>query len=288
MLKSFAYSAEEKGPRLLILGAVHGNEICGTLAIRRVMEELDSGKISLTHGRVEFVPVANPRAHESGKRFIERNLNRYFLPVEEPKTYEAKLNNILCPMIEACDVLIDLHSTTAGGIPFASVEGVNEDENKLAAAMGAEVLLYGWDEAYAASGRTNPDPDESVGTTAYARRHGAKMAVLLECGQHKDPAAVEIAYTAIRNALRHLGMVEDGASLPRQSPPVIRTTLVVYRGEGGAFTESWSNFSPVKAGQKVALRQDGVAVTAPADGFIVLPTPHTPAGSEWFYFGEKV
>jgi predicted deacylase len=65
MIKSFTYSAEESGPRLLILGAVHGNEICGTQAIRRVMEEMDSGKLRLTRGHVEFVPIANPRAYRA-------------------------------------------------------------------------------------------------------------------------------------------------------------------------------------------------------------------------------
>ena len=286
MLKSFTYSAEEAGPWMLILGAVHGNEVCGTKAIQRVMEELDSGALKLECGRVEFVPVANPRAHESGQRYIERNLNRYFLPSEKPKTYEAKINNILCPMIEGCDYFIDLHSTTAGGIPFASVEGNDEAENKLAAAMGGEVLLFGWHEAYAASGRTNPDPDESMGTTAYARRHGA-TAVLLECGQHKDPVSVEVAYKSIRNALCHVGLVEDADKKPLPEPLLIRTKLVVYRTEGGSFAEDWGNFSPVKAGQKLATRQDGVEITAPSDGFIVLPNANTPPGSEWFYFGEK-
>ncbi len=90
MMKSFTYAVEEEGPWLLIFGAVHGNEVCGTKAIQRVMQELDSGALKLARGRVEFVPVANPRAHQSGLRFIERNLNRFFLPTKEPRTYEAK------------------------------------------------------------------------------------------------------------------------------------------------------------------------------------------------------
>src|SRR5271170_6038741 len=110
MIKSFTYFAEETGPRLLILGAVHGNEVCGAEAIRRVMEELDFGKLRLVRGQVEFVPVANPRAHEAGQRFIERNLNRFFRPTPDPKIYEAKLTNILSAMIDACDYFIDLHS----------------------------------------------------------------------------------------------------------------------------------------------------------------------------------
>ena len=286
-MKSFIYSSEQPGPRLLVFGAIHGNEICGTLAIRRIMEELDTGTLALARGQVQFVPVANPRAHAAGQRYMERNLNRWFLPVEKEKAevYEARLTNILCPMIERADYFIDLHSTTAGGRPFASVEGEDPTENALAAAMGAEILLYGWHEAYAASGKTNPDPDESMGTTAYARKHGAK-AVLLECGQHKDPVSAEVAYRAIGNALRHIGLV-DGEAKPAPEPLILRTTRVVFRGDGGSFTENWGNFSPVKIGQKVAELPNGAPVVSPADGYIILPNANTPPNTEWFYFGEK-
>ena len=41
--KSVNYTALAPGPRLIIMGATHGNEVCGTQAIRRVMEEIDSG-----------------------------------------------------------------------------------------------------------------------------------------------------------------------------------------------------------------------------------------------------
>jgi len=287
MIQSYTYAAEESGSRFLVFGAVHGNEICGTEAMRRVMAEIDSGKLILARGQVTFVPVANPRAHANGQRFIDSNLNRSFLPSKTPKTYEAKLKNILAPMIEASDVFLDLHSTTAGGIPFASVEGLDEDENQLAAAMGAEVLLFGWHEAYEASGKTNPDPTESIGTTAYARRHGAK-AVLLECGQHKAPESIEVAYHAIRNSLRHLGLTDEVITDHQPQPLVIRATKVVYRPEGGGtFAENWGNFSPVTTGQHVATLPSGDKLLAPADGFIVLPNANTPPHSEWFYFGVK-
>ena len=36
------YTGLEDGPSVIIMGATHGNEICGTEAIRRVMAELDS------------------------------------------------------------------------------------------------------------------------------------------------------------------------------------------------------------------------------------------------------
>ena len=55
------------GPRLLVLGAVHGNEIAGTLGIQRVLAELDQGRCHITRGTVSFVPITNPLAHQLGR-----------------------------------------------------------------------------------------------------------------------------------------------------------------------------------------------------------------------------
>ena len=56
--KSLRYAGRAPGPRLIVLGAVHGNETCGTRAIERVLAELDSGALALAAGSVTFVPVS--------------------------------------------------------------------------------------------------------------------------------------------------------------------------------------------------------------------------------------
>jgi hypothetical protein len=71
--KSVNYTGLGQGPRLIVTGAVHGNETCGTKAIRRVMEELDSGKLLVSAGSVTFVPVVNPLAYAKGERSGDRN-----------------------------------------------------------------------------------------------------------------------------------------------------------------------------------------------------------------------
>src|SRR5574337_582882 len=43
--KSVAYAGRASGPRLIVTGAVHGNEVCGTRAIERVGAELDAGAL---------------------------------------------------------------------------------------------------------------------------------------------------------------------------------------------------------------------------------------------------
>ena len=44
-LRIHSIRALQPGPRLIVLGAVHGNEIAGTRAIERVLNEIDSGAL---------------------------------------------------------------------------------------------------------------------------------------------------------------------------------------------------------------------------------------------------
>ena len=290
MIQSIAYHAEQAGPRLLVLGAVHGNEKCGTAAIRRVCASLDSGQLTLTRGRVTYVPVCNPGAYAADTRFVERNLNRYLVPMAAPDCYEARLGNALCPLLADCDMLLDIHSYTIGGAPFVIVDAEAEAaERAFAACLGAAVTLSGWAQAYAATGKkkAQADENESVGTIQWARRHGA-MGATIECGQHKDPTAEPIAYHAIHNALRHLGLVAETRQDQRDiTPRRITMTQVYYHDDAGSFPQPWANFDAVKAGEVMGVRANGEVLRAPQDGVIIMPRPGFAPGEEWFYFGVE-
>ncbi|MGH8848422.1 MAG: succinylglutamate desuccinylase, partial [Polaromonas sp.] len=49
-LRTLSYRGLAPGPRLLVLGAVHGNEVCGTHAITQILTELDSGTLAVERG----------------------------------------------------------------------------------------------------------------------------------------------------------------------------------------------------------------------------------------------
>lgn len=289
MLKSVSFSGLEPGPRLLILGSVHGNEKCGAYAIQRILKEFDDGALTMKRGTVTFVPICNPRAFDADKRFIERNLNRYVVPHANPTTYEAKIGNILCPLLENCDVLLDLHSYTAGGTPFAIVGTYDPKEYAFAACLGASEILTEWQEAHDASSKPNQqptDPDEAIGMTGYARRCGA-IAALIECGQHKDPAATEAAYRAAKNALSYLDLLSADVSVKTAPAKRISVKKVVYRGEGGSFTKPWKHMERVKKGEVIATDENNAPVSASDDGYLIMPYEATPPGTEWFYLGEE-
>lgn len=308
MLRAHHFAALDAGPRLIVLGAVHGNEVCGTRAIERVLAELQAGQWQVQRGALTLVPVANPLAYAKGTRIGERNLNRRLRPSDAPREHEDRIANLLCPWLAAHDVLLDLHSFRGPGEPFVLRGPPDNDsplepfahaaaEGRFAAHLGPTRIVDGWMTAYAEGAARrrarglleDADPSYGIGTTEYMRSQGG-YGVTLECGQHEDPAAPEVAYRAIRQGVVLLGL----ADLPdfRPAPPAraferLRLATVVDREhERDRFVRTWASFDAVRAGQSIAERADGSFVRAPRDGRIVFPDASARPGHEWFYFAE--
>lgn len=296
------------GPRLIVTGAVHGNETCGTVAIRRVLREIEEGRLTLAAGQVTFVPIANPLAYERRQRQGDRNLNRKLAPTDDPREFEDHVANWLCPLLARHDVLLDLHSFHTPGEPFVMVGPEDNGgplqpfahaarEEALAVRLGVRRILDGWLETYAAGvarrlAQNLPgadlDPDYGVGTTEYMRRVGG-WGFTLECGQHEDPRAPEVAYRAILNTLAHLRLVDAPPPPPAPAPEVQALHLfdVVDKAhDNDRFARDWNSFDPVEAGMLIGTRHDGTPVHAQDDGRIVFPNPAARAGQEWFYLAR--
>ena len=308
-LKSVSHEALAEGPRLIVLGAVHGNETCGTHAIRRLLGEIDSGEIGVSAGSVTFVPVTNPLAFQRGQRAGDRNLNRNLFPKPSPADFEDRVANRLCPLLARHDVLLDLHSTRGRTEPFALVGPPDNDgpvepfrhaakERALARRLGVRRFVEGWLGTYArgverrlrdGSGSTaNSDPRYGVGTTEYMRSVGG-YAITLECGQHEDPSSVDVAYRAIRNTLAFLGLVRDAAPAAVNEYEALRIREVVDRAHAeDRFAREWASFDALAPGDVIAHRKDGTVLTAHAQGRILFPDVGSLPGNEWFYVAEKV
>ena len=294
--------AAGRAPRLIVLGAVHGNETCGTRAIERVIGEIECGALRIERGALTLVPVANPLAHAWGERRGERNLNRRLRPVADPVDFEDRIANVLCPWLAAHDVLLDLHSFASAGRPFVMRGPADNDgplepfhhaaaEGRLAAHLGPTRIVEGWLPAYAqgASRRRarglldDADPSYGIGTTEYMRSQGG-YGLTLECGQHADPAASDVGYRAIRQAIALLGLAEIALAPPAPRFERLCLAEVVDREhEGDHFVRPWCSFDAVHAGEHIGQRHDGQPVLAAVDGHIVFPDEAALPGHEWFY-----
>ncbi|PWF43398.1 succinylglutamate desuccinylase/aspartoacylase domain-containing protein [Massilia glaciei] len=304
--KSINYTGLASGPRLIITGAVHGNETCGTKAIRRIMDEIDSGKLHIAAGSVTFVPVTNPLAYFKEQRSGDRNLNRNLFPNAEPQDFEDQIANWLCPLLASHDVLLDLHSFNAESEPFVMVGPQNnegtlqpfkhaEKERALARRLGVRRFVDGWLATYGQGVQRRIGSGDAatleltmrygMGTTEFMRSAGG-YALTLECGQHKDPAAPAVAYRAIMNTLAFLKVIDAPEPEAIALDQMEALSMVVVHDKtaaGDHFSRTWSSFDPVAKGEQIGTRADGTPVTAEFDARILFPDVNAAPNHEWYY-----
>jgi len=308
-LRVHQFASLEPGPRLIVLGAVHGNETCGTQAILQVMRELEAEAFAIERGVLTAIPVTNPLAYRRRAREGDRNLNRNLRSMERPSDFEDRIANVLCPLLDTHDVLLDLHSFHTPGEPFVMAGPENnagslepfqraEEEGRLVAHLGPRRVVEGWMSVYergvqrrrhapSAADAALIDARYGIGTSEYMRARGG-YGVTLECGQHDDPEAVGVAYRALRQTLALLELAPLALQPPASDLDVLRLVDVIDREhEGDRFARPWQSFDPVHAGQVIGQRHDGRVEAAPTDGFIVFPNPSAPPGTEWFYFAQN-
>ena len=307
--KSVTYTGLQPGPRLIVTGAVHGNETCGTKAILRVIDEIESGRIRIARGTVTLVPVTNPLAYAKGERAGDRNLNRNLGPGANPADFEDHVANWLCPLLARHEVLLDLHSTRGRIEPFAMLGPrdnagdlepftLSRSERALAARLGVRRFVEGWLGTYATGverrvreglgNALNTDPRYGIGTTEYMRSVGG-YGITLECGQHEDPSSPEIAHRAILNTLAFLSLAPGDGPQPASQYEALRLREVVDRAHANdQFSRDWTSFDRFSKGDVIAKRHDGRVIAAASDGWILFPDVKALPGNEWFYLAEPI
>lgn len=287
----YRLAGPKDGPRFSVFGGVHGNEKCGPQALARVRQNIEDGKIKITKGSFTFVPIANPKAYAQNVRFTERNLNRSLYPKagDAVACYEDEIGNVLCPILEDTDYLLDLHSCTSKSEAFLIVGG-GENNHEFAQKLGVPRLISGWHEAVSASPDV-VDKRHAWGTTEYAREHGA-TAITLECANHDHPRAADAGYQAVLNALVALGMaeLEEGLHIKDIFAGArydIHIKGMFFKNGEGAFAQDWHNMHEVAKGEMVAEYETGEGIRMPEDGFLILPNKAAAIGAEWFFWGVE-
>lgn len=279
----YTYNSNKAGPHILFFGAIHGRETCGTVALKKLMNQISAGSVRILRGSVTCVPVCNPKAFARGTRYCEENLNRVFQYHANPKSYEAKLANQLITVVEKCDALVDLHSYGASNTPFIFLDYPTADNRKLAEAVGVPEVVTGWKELYRKVALAD-SKKASYDTVRYAHERG-KISLTVECGKHKTVSAERVAYRAVLATLKHFGVIGGKPiSVKARTQRIFHLENIYFKDSAeDVLTKVWKNFEPVSLGQEIARRADGFIIKAPYAGHVVLPKQDPPIGDEWFY-----
>jgi len=277
-IEKFRFDSEQPGKNILIFGAIHGDEHCGPVAIRSVIEKIEQGTWPLLKGSVTFVPICNPKAHEEKKRVRKENLNRIFKKTSVPETEEQELANELTTLVDMCDVLLDIHSSFVPAPTNVFVDYPTEENLAFATALEPEFLIFDWPKTYA----ENPSFD-SWTTDRYAHEAG-KIGILTECGQHDAPSSIEHAERYMQRTLAHFGNIAPlNEAAPELARRVYMTGMWKRESAEDRFARAWHHLEFVPRGALIALRSDGEEILASEDCFIIFPKDYALPGGEWFY-----
>ncbi len=110
-------TGETRGPTLLILAAVHGDETTPAIMIRELLEQIDCASLK---GRVCAVPVSNPPATGAFSRQTPEQHGKTDMHEVFPGNPNGNLTQMIASVlahsvIDYADVLIDYHCGGSGG-----------------------------------------------------------------------------------------------------------------------------------------------------------------------------
>ena len=280
MFRKYVFDTNIKGKNILVLGGVHGNEVAGTIAQQKIIEQIENGLFRLKAGRVTFIPCVNEKAQEIDERFVDVNLNRVVRFHQNPQNNEEKIANELIKEIDACDIMLDLHSTHCeGDEEFAFIDYPVTENVELLSLMPVKNALAGWPEIY-----DENDNVENFCTERYAHANG-KAGITVECGYHKSEKSIEVAKKSIFNVLAYYGVIE-GFVPEISEPKLIKLDRFVVKKANGLMNRNYQNLSEVKKGEILATYDNGEQIICEFDGFVIIPNHNAEINTEWFYLGH--
>jgi len=286
-----SFDSGQAGPHLMLAGLTHGNELCGAIALDRLLRQGVrplAGRLTLA-----FMNVAayarfdreNPRA----SRCVDEDFNRVWSPEVLDGTrdsVELRRARELRPLLDSVDALFDIHSMQHATPPLMLC-GMTPTARALALSLGAPAHLVC--DAGHAAGRRMRDYG------GFGDAASAKNALLIECGQHwaRDSAAVAID-AALRFLLHFDAIDQDFAApqllpLPAAQRVVEVTQAVTIQSDAFRFAAPYVGMELIaRAGTVIGYDADLPVSTPYDDCVLIMPSMRLKKGETAVRLGRIV
>lgn len=285
------FKGSEKGPLLIVFGAMHGNEPAGVLALKKMFEMLevepDNNPDFIYRGTIIGL-VGNLRAYQKQQRFINKDLNRQWTEENVVKALNTSSESLNEELLEIKEnillirevlkeeqpdkvIVLDLHTTSSFGGIF-SIATEDPESTRIAIELHAPVIkgmlkgLKGTTLHYFTS--------ENLGIPT--------TAVTFESGQHNEDLSINRAIAAITNCMRTIGavdkehienkhdhiLIEYSKDLPKVAELVARHGI--KESDGFEMLSGYKNFQKIKKGEVIAHDASG-PIYSPNDLLVLMP-----------------
>ena len=263
------------GPVVTILGAVHGNELVGPLALTYLQSSSIVGEDkaidpATVAGTIRIIPIVNMPGYRRRNRYMTdgRDLNRFFPGKQDSNTTSRVAHRLWTDLLSTSDHIIDLHTAALGrtNMPQIRANLAYRASNRSARAFGIEVIL----DSEGPKGSLRRTADESGISCITYEGGGADEA---------EPESIQIAMYGILNVLRGLKVIPGYPSRPRFR--LLASGSVWIRSDHGGLLDvltpagSW-----VEENELVATVSDpehpGVSmeVRSPTEGLLICTATH--------------
>lgn len=267
-----SFDSRQPGPHVLVNALTHGNEICGAIALDRLFRsELRpvAGKLTLSFANVEAYQRFDP-ANPTASRFVDEDFNRLWdretLEGDRQST-ELRRARVLRPLVASADLLLDLHSMQQATAALM-LAGLRDKSLALARRVGVPGIIVR--DAGHSAGRRMRD------YAAFDDPASPKAALLVECGQHWEQRAAEVAIDTTWRFIAAAGILprEQAAailSVPAPAQRVVSVTeAVTITGDRFEFTADYRGLEVVPRAGTVIARDGGREVRTPYDECVLI------------------
>ena len=288
----WTFAASHPGPHVLIQALTHGNEVCGAIALDRLLREgirPVRGTLSIVFANVDAY-LRFDSARPFASRCIDEDFNRLWTPEVldgQRDSSELKRARELRPLYERTDFLLDIHSMSEPCLPLA-MAGRRRKGVALARTLGMPEHIVV--DAGHAAGRRLRD------FTFFDDEDDPRSALLIECGQHWEAAAPAVARDAALRFLRHFGMVEEpwlarelDGSRDLLQRVVEVTATVTIASDNFRFTIPVRGLQTIARAGTVYANDGGTEIATPHDDCVlIMPTRHPKRGETAVRLGRYI
>ena len=270
----WSFDSGNPGPHALVSAVVHGNELCGAIAVDWLLASEFrpiAGKVSLAFMNVAAFDAFDP-ADPNASRWAEEDFNRVWAKdvLDGPRdSIELRRAREIRPVLDTVDYLLDIHSMQHKAPPLM-MSGNHAKGRELAELIGVPERIVA--DAGHAAGKRMRDYGRFDDAGA------APAAVLIECGQHWEATAAPLAKLAAARFLVGLGNAPrtllDGLGEPEPAQRFFRVTdVVTIETDDFRFARDFTGGEIIEEAGTVLGHDGGKPVPTPYDGcMLVMPT----------------
>lgn len=283
------YHSGEKGKTIVFMCGIHGNELSGKKALKKIFSYLENNKIDI-RGNIIGIQ-GNLKAIEKKERYIDVDLNRIWTKKTINEVKKGKIKDVyeykeLIKIHDIIDVIlkkkkkkdviiIDLHNTSSASGLFTVIN--NTKDFKLASAIQIPVITKLFNKVKG----------------SFSQYYNSKniSTIVFEGGAIGDPASTNNHEIGIFKILESCGVIkkEDtpnfitnrSNSKTKKSLYKVKYIHLISESDNFLMKPNVINFQNIKKGEVLGSDKNG-DVKSPFDGKILMPL-YQEQGTEGFY-----